>query len=168
MARSLRRRYWAERRFQFYGMTAVFLGIVFVLFLFVTVFTKGASTFRQSYIEVEVFYDPALIDPAGTRKPEDIANADYQALVRAALKERFPRSGRAQGHARSHATHQQRRRVRSAQSRDEHRRAHRSARERSGCSRATTWTCCMKGHIAAQSVEGGKFTENQLRWIDDR
>ncbi len=90
VARSLRRRYWAERRFQFYGMAAVFLGIVFVVFLFASIFVKGASTFRQSYIQVDVFYDPAIIDPAGTRKPQDIADADYQGLIRAGLKERFP------------------------------------------------------------------------------
>ena len=90
VAKSLRRRYWAERRFQIYGMLAVFFGIVFVVFLFATIFIKGASTFRQSYVKLEVFYDPAIIDPAGTRKPEDIRNADYQAIIRAALKDRFP------------------------------------------------------------------------------
>ncbi len=90
VAKSLRRRYWAERRFQFYGLAAVILGIVFVVFLFGTIFLKGASTFRQTYVKLDVFYDPAVIDPANARKPEEIANADYQALVRAALKERFP------------------------------------------------------------------------------
>ena len=90
VAKSLRRRYWAERRFQLYGILAVFFGIVFVLFLFATIFLKGVSSFRQSYVKLDVFYDPAVIDPAGTRKPDDLRNADYQALVRAALKERFP------------------------------------------------------------------------------
>src|SRR5262245_25964845 len=90
VARSLRRRYWAERRFQLYGVAAVFLGIVFVLFLFVTIFIKGASTFRQAYLKLEVFYDPQVIDPNGTRKPSDIAAADYAALIRAAMKARFP------------------------------------------------------------------------------
>ena len=90
VARSLRRRYWAEYRFRMYGMLAVFFGIVFVVFLFASIFLKGASTFQQSYVKLDVYYDPAVIDPAGTRKPEDIRNADYLALVRAALKQRFP------------------------------------------------------------------------------
>jgi phosphate transport system permease protein len=90
VAKSLRRRYWAEYRFRMYGMLAVFFGIVFVVFLFASIFLKGASTFQQSYVKLDVYYDPALIDPAGTRKPEDIRNADYLALVRAALKQRFP------------------------------------------------------------------------------
>ncbi len=90
VARSLRRRYWAERRFRFYGLTAVIMGIFFVLFLFVSIFAKGMSTFQQSYVKLDVFYDPAIIDPAGTRKPEDIANADYQQIVRASMRARFP------------------------------------------------------------------------------
>src|SRR5688572_17786395 len=90
VSRSLRRRYWAERRFRMYGMAAVFLGILFVIFLFATIIAKGASTFRQSYVKLDVFYDPAIIDPSGTRKPADIADADYQAIVRASLRERFP------------------------------------------------------------------------------
>jgi phosphate transport system permease protein len=90
VARSLRRRYWAERRFRAYGLSAVLLGIVFVLFLFVTIFIKGASTFRQAYVQLEVFYDPAIIDPSGTKKVADISSADYAAIIRAALKARFP------------------------------------------------------------------------------
>jgi phosphate transport system permease protein len=90
VAKSLRRRYWSERRFQIYGILAVFFGIVFVVFLFATVFAKGASTFRQAYVQLDVFYDPQIIDPVGTRKPADIAAADYAAIVRAALKVRFP------------------------------------------------------------------------------
>src|SRR5262249_42305154 len=81
---------WAERRFQIYGMAAVMLGIVFVLFLFVTIFIKGASTFRQAYVKLEVFYDPQVIDPNGTRKASDISGADYAVIIRASLKARFP------------------------------------------------------------------------------
>jgi len=90
VARSLRRRYWAERRFRFYGLGAVLLGILFVVFLFGTIFFKGSSSFRQTYMKLEVFYDPAIIDPTNSHKAEDIANADYQALIRASVKARFP------------------------------------------------------------------------------
>jgi phosphate transport system permease protein len=90
VAKSLRRRYWAERRFQAYGILAVFFGIAFVLFLFATIFLKGASTFRQAYVKLDVFYDPAIVDPNGQRNVEDLRSADYQALIRAALKARFP------------------------------------------------------------------------------
>jgi phosphate transport system permease protein len=90
VAKSLRRRYWAERRFRFYGLSAVLLGIVFVLFLFGTIFFKGSSSFRQSYLKVDVFYDPAIIDPSGTHDAQAIRDADFQSIVRAGLKQRFP------------------------------------------------------------------------------
>jgi phosphate transport system permease protein len=91
VAKSLRRRYWAERRFRFYGLAAVLLGIVFVVFLFGTIFFKGASSFRQSYVKVDVFYDPAILAPnGGTPSAKDLADADYQAIVRAGLRARFP------------------------------------------------------------------------------
>jgi phosphate transport system permease protein len=88
--RGLRRRYRAERRFRAYGMLAVLAGVAFVVFLFGTIFSQGASVFRQGYLQLEVFFDPESIDPAGTRKLEDLYMADYQALVRASLRERFP------------------------------------------------------------------------------
>ena len=89
VARSIRRRYWAERRFRAYGLGAVIAGMAFLVYLFVVIFSNGLGAFRQAELRLEVFYDPAIIDPAGTRKPDDLQSADYAAVVRAALKERF-------------------------------------------------------------------------------
>lgn len=90
VARSLRRRYRAERRFRAYGMAAVLLGLGFVVFLFATIIGQGISVFRQAYIKLDVFYDPQVIDPAGTRDITILRTADYPALLREALKEKFP------------------------------------------------------------------------------
>jgi phosphate transport system permease protein len=166
VAKSLRRRYWAERRFRFYGMAAVFLGIVFVLFLFGSIFVKGASTFRQTYIQLEVFYDPAIIDPAGTRKPEDIANADYQQLIRASLKERFPQvEGRRD-------TRDLARLVSGGATFDLRSRVMNTG-DLIG-QRETQWVLAsddvdmlMKGRIPrALEGEGGPLSQNQIGWID--
>jgi phosphate transport system permease protein len=88
--KSLARRYRAEKRFRAYGAAAVFAGIGFVIFLFGTIFSQGASVFRQSYMQLTVTYDPEVIDPSGARNPDELVTADYQSLVRAALRERFP------------------------------------------------------------------------------
>ncbi len=88
--RSLKRRYRAEMRFRGYGLTAVGLGILFVVFLFTTIGMQGASVFRQTYVQLPVYFDPEIIDPAGTRVPNDLIVADYQALIRDSLRERFP------------------------------------------------------------------------------
>ena len=85
VAKGLRRRYWAERRFRMYGAGAVLLGVMFVIFLFGTIFSRGIGAFQQAQIKLDVFYDPAIIDPAGTRAPEDLALADYAAVLRLSL-----------------------------------------------------------------------------------
>lgn len=82
VARSLRRRYWAEVRFRAYGLTAVLLGVSFVFFLFATIIGNGMSVFQQASISLDVFYDPAVI--------EDPQTADYQSLIREAIKAKFP------------------------------------------------------------------------------
>jgi phosphate transport system permease protein len=71
-------------------MAAIAVGVAFVIFLFGTVFAQGLSVLRQAYVQVEVFYDPEVIDPAGNRDPDDLVVADYQALVRESLRVRFP------------------------------------------------------------------------------
>ena len=88
--RGLRRRYRAEARFRWYGILAVLAGVSFVFFLFGTIFSQGASVVRQAYLKIDVLYDAELIDPAGTRNRDELVVADYQALVRASLRERFP------------------------------------------------------------------------------
>jgi phosphate transport system permease protein len=86
----LRRRYRAERRFRAYGMLAVALGIVFVLFLFWSIVSKGYTAFQQTYVKLDVTYAADEIDPAGTRAPADLENANYAAVLRASLRSIFP------------------------------------------------------------------------------
>jgi len=88
--RSLRRRYWAERRFRAYGLLAVLLGISFVFILFGSIVSKGYMAFRQAYVTLDVHYDPAVLYPEGTADPAALAGANYNTLVRNALREIFP------------------------------------------------------------------------------
>jgi phosphate transport system permease protein len=90
VARSLRRRYRAERRFRLYGIAAVTAGMAFLVYLFAVVFGNGIGAFRQTQILLPVYFDPAIVDPAGNRAGDDLQSADYAALVRAALKAKFP------------------------------------------------------------------------------
>jgi phosphate transport system permease protein len=91
----LRRRYARERRFRLYGLASVLLGIGFLLVLFATIIGNGWSAFRQAYIRLDVTIDAAEIDPEGARDPAVLSVANYPALLRAALLEKFPEaSGR--------------------------------------------------------------------------
>jgi len=84
---SLKRRYARERRFRRMGLGAVILGLLFVTALFSDIVSKGYSAFVQSHVELEVFFDPAVIDP------QAIASADYRKIAREPLSELFPEVG---------------------------------------------------------------------------
>jgi phosphate transport system permease protein len=93
--RGLARRYARERRFRYYGLGAVVLGLAFLALLFGTILGKGYTAFQQTYVQIEVELDPAVIDPEGRREAAALSRADYGGLVKRALRERFPEvSGR--------------------------------------------------------------------------
>jgi phosphate transport system permease protein len=90
VAANLRRRYHAETRFQAYGIAAVGSGILLVVLLFYSIISKGYTAFEQTFIRVEISYAPDVIDPGGRHQPGELAQADYTALIRAALRASFP------------------------------------------------------------------------------
>jgi phosphate transport system permease protein len=87
---SLKRRYAAEKRFRFLGMGAVVLGLLFVAILFADIIGKGYTAFQQTYIRLPISFDPHVIDPLGSRERDTLSRANYQKLVRDALKAQFP------------------------------------------------------------------------------
>ena len=87
---SLQRRYAKERRFRLMGLSAVIIGLLFVGMLFADIVGKGYSAFVQTHIELEIFFDPEVIDPEGSRDPAAIARADFRQIARAPLREMFP------------------------------------------------------------------------------
>jgi phosphate transport system permease protein len=88
--RQIRRRYSAEKRFRIYGIAAIVLALAALLWLLVSIGATGYKAFVQTTIQVEVFFDPQTIDPEGTRKAETLARADYAALYKQAIRDRFP------------------------------------------------------------------------------
>jgi len=89
-AARLRRRYAAERRFRFYGILAVAIAAGMLGLLLGSILHKGYSAFYRTEIALPVTFDPAVIDPAGTRDPAVIAAADYAKIARDSLNARFP------------------------------------------------------------------------------
>ncbi|HOB60826.1 MAG TPA: phosphate ABC transporter permease PstA [Candidatus Competibacteraceae bacterium] len=87
---TLKRRHAAERRFRWYGLLAISLGLIFVLLMFGNIIGKGYPAFWQSYIQLPIKFDAAILDPEGNRDPHAIENADYAALVRTGLRALFP------------------------------------------------------------------------------
>ncbi len=64
--------------------------MTFLVYLFVVIFSNGLGAFRQTQVRLAVYFDPQVVDPSGNRNHDDLLAADYQALIRAALKARFP------------------------------------------------------------------------------
>ena len=86
----LKRRYAAERRFHLYGILAVLIAVGMLGVLLATIIGRGYSAFYRTDIRLEVTLDPAVIDPAGTRDPDAIMQADYTKLLRDGLRTLFP------------------------------------------------------------------------------
>jgi len=88
--KTLKARYRKERRFRLYGLLAVTLGVGFVGMLFVSIISNGYKAFGQTHIQLEVFFDPEIIDPNGSRDADVIGGANFDRLVRDALSGLFP------------------------------------------------------------------------------
>ncbi|MFO1122038.1 MAG: phosphate ABC transporter permease PstA [Hyphomicrobiales bacterium] len=85
------RRYAAERRFRIYGAAALAVTALFIVFLLADIVVKGLPAFTEHKVELEVTVAADKVDSA---KP---AAGDYEAIVREALRARFPTvSGRSE------------------------------------------------------------------------
>lgn len=87
--RSLAKRYRVEKRFRLYGKMAVAFGLLCVVLLFADIISKGYKAFQQTYIQLEVTYDASVLGIVDLNDPQQVALADFQGIVKAALKKRF-------------------------------------------------------------------------------
>jgi phosphate transport system permease protein len=88
--RGLRRRYRAERRFRAYGLAAAISGLVFVGFLFLSIISTGYTAFMQTYIRIDIRFDPELIDPQGLRDEDTLFAGDYSGVLKQSIRDKFP------------------------------------------------------------------------------
>ncbi len=83
-------RHAAERRFRLYGKIAIALALLFLVLLIGSIAVKGYSAFWQTRIVMDITLDAASIDPDGKRDPAVLSRADYNGLVKDALRAMFP------------------------------------------------------------------------------
>jgi phosphate transport system permease protein len=86
----LKKRYASEARFKFLGLGAILLTASFVVILLFDIIRQGLPAFMESRMVAEVELDASKIDPKGSRDTADLRAADYTAIVRDALRARFP------------------------------------------------------------------------------
>ncbi|MGD8252936.1 MAG: phosphate ABC transporter permease PstA [Syntrophobacterales bacterium] len=80
----LSKRYRAERRFKLYGLVAIIISLLFLAILFISIVGNGYTAFQQTFIQLEVFFDPAVLGQ------ENLSSADYPGLVKKTLRSMFP------------------------------------------------------------------------------
>lgn len=91
-----RKRNAAEARFRRMGLVAVTIGILALVGLLSSIIANGASSFRQTFINLEVYLDPAKLDKAGDRDPAKMAKVTtfgYAPLLGRALAQMIEAQG---------------------------------------------------------------------------
>ena len=83
VARRLKARNAAERRFQLYGRIAIAVALGFLLLLLGRIVQQGWSTFVDYRLTTQVYVDPARIDPA------DPGGANYDLMIAEQLLKRI-------------------------------------------------------------------------------
>ncbi len=86
----------SEARFRLIGQIAVTIGVLALVGLLTSILMNGLSSFRQTYIAVDVYLDPAKLDKKGDRNLDDIAKVTtfgYAPLIKKALADKMAREG---------------------------------------------------------------------------
>ena len=83
-----RKRNAAEARFRRMGLVAVTIGLLALVGLLSSIIANGASSFRQTFVNLEVYLDPAKLDKTGERdlaKMAKVTTFGYAPLLGRAL-----------------------------------------------------------------------------------
>ena len=90
VAQGLRRRHAAERRFRLCGIAAILAAVGALLILLGSMIAQGWPAFSQAHVHLDIVFAADVIDPNGTRKAEELNEANYAVLIRRALRDVFP------------------------------------------------------------------------------
>ena len=63
----------AETRFRAYGLTAIILALLALVWLLISIFGNGLPAFRQTFLSFPVTLDAEVLDKAGKRDPAEMA-----------------------------------------------------------------------------------------------
>ena len=74
-----------EGLFKLYGLAAILFALSMLMFLLITIFYKGYSTFQETRIKLDIYFNEELIDPTSTRESKTINSADYSKLISQSL-----------------------------------------------------------------------------------
>lgn len=87
--KNLAKRYRSERRFRAFGIASIGFGLLCVVLLFTDIIGKGHTAFLQTYIHLSISLDADVLEIDDVSNESQLAVADYQGVVKQALRERF-------------------------------------------------------------------------------
>ncbi len=73
----LNKRYKAEQRFRLYGLSAIFMALLFLTIFIFKIFSTGYSAFQKTWLIVPVTFDAELMMLDQNPSKEDLQDADY-------------------------------------------------------------------------------------------
>ena len=82
-AENIKKRHTANRRFQWYGIAAITLAILFLLTIFSVIFSHGYSAFFQTQIRLDITFPALNTDPINADNISDLNPAFKQSLYAA-------------------------------------------------------------------------------------
>ncbi len=88
--KSLKKRYRAEKRFRAYGVASIAIGMLALVGLFYEVISNGIGAFQQTHVQLEIVFDPDVLEISEVKDDEQLRLANYQGVIRRALLKRFP------------------------------------------------------------------------------
>ncbi|OIQ27798.1 MAG: phosphate ABC transporter, permease protein PstA [Alphaproteobacteria bacterium MedPE-SWcel] len=91
-----KRRNAAETRFKAYGIGAIAIGLLMLLVLVTTIFSKGLGAFQQSFVTLQVELLESKLDKNGNRDIDDIKKVTtfgYAPIIRGAIEAKVTELG---------------------------------------------------------------------------
>ncbi|MFN3641588.1 MAG: phosphate ABC transporter permease PstA [Gemmobacter sp.] len=80
----VRRRKSSELRLKVIGLVAIGFAFAMLATLVTSLVWTGSHAFRQTHIEIDVFYDPALLNP------DNFQRGNYRGILNATMQGKFP------------------------------------------------------------------------------
>ena len=87
---TLGKRYAREKRFRFYGITAIALSILFLVILLTDIIGKGYPAFTSTYVKLDVQLDAQTLGVTADSTPEQLRTANYNTVIRNSLNTLIP------------------------------------------------------------------------------
>ena len=86
----LKKRHAKEKRFKAFGVLAISIAVMALVWLLFSVIGSGYKAFYQHEMTMEVELTESVLDPTGARDPDALRKANYRKIIQDTLYERFP------------------------------------------------------------------------------